>query len=95
MRIYSINYTLRNKPAENYAVVAKAIQNSSGGNCLHCLDSYWLILHPGPASTIFNAIGTAFMKDDSLMVTEVGLDYAAYLPEVEREWLKTVFAQFQ
>lgn len=46
---YLISYDL-NSPGKNYAQLYAAIQKL--GSWWHCLDSTWIVAHPGPASDI-------------------------------------------
>lgn len=87
MKVYAINYTLNNKPSASYEILADKIRSLSG-SYLHCLDSYWLVVHNGGAAAIFDALASVMKQDDRLMVSEIGPDYKAFLPASALDWIQ-------
>jgi hypothetical protein len=55
MSVYLIGYDLRHKHITDYKELFDAIKQISS-DWWHCLDSTWLIEHPGPADTIWKSL---------------------------------------
>jgi hypothetical protein len=56
MPVYLVGYDLRHGTEAEYTELIEAIKKISA-SWWHCLDSTWLIVHPGPASSIRDALG--------------------------------------
>lgn len=65
---YLISYDL-NSPGKNYAQLYAAIQKL--GSWWHCLDSTWIVAHPGPASDIRDKLAPYLDRNDALIVCVV------------------------
>jgi hypothetical protein len=74
--VYLIGYDLRHKHIADYKELFEAIQNISS-DWWHCLDSTWLIAHPGTADLIWKALAphihnaTNKQTGDKLLVAQV------------------------
>lgn len=66
MATYLIGYDL-NRPGQNYPELIEAIKNI-GTNWWHCLDSTWIVKHPGSAETIRDALKPHIDSNDELLV---------------------------
>jgi len=56
MAVFLVGYDLRHKHITDYKELFAAIEKVSNGDRWHCLDSTWLIEHPGPADTIWRSL---------------------------------------
>jgi len=68
MSAYLISYDL-NKPGQNYSALHEKIK-SLGGWC-HCLESTWVVTHPGPAVAIRDALTKVMDSSDALFVAKL------------------------
>lgn len=79
MGVYLIGYDLRHKHITDYKELFEAIKRIST-DWWHCLDSTWLIVHPGSADTIWKALVPHIHNPsnteigDKLLVAEVTKD---------------------
>lgn len=69
MATYMIGYDL-NRPGQNYTSLIDAITRLSASRW-HCLDSTWLIDHPGPATAIRDALLPYIDATDELLVARL------------------------
>jgi hypothetical protein len=70
MAVYLVGYDLHE--GDDYGPLEKAIQNIAA-DWWHCLDSTWLIVHPGDSDKICRAlIPSLLRKDDRLLVALLG-----------------------
>jgi hypothetical protein len=65
---YIISYDLH-RPGQNYQDLYDAIKNF--GNWWHCLDSTWIVKHPGPSSTISGKLTPHIDANDKLIVIQL------------------------
>ena len=70
---YLISYDL-NSPGKNYAQLYAAIQKL--GSWWHCLDSPWIVAHPGPASDIRDKLAPYLDRNDALIVVRCSREAA-------------------
>ena len=54
MGVYLIGYDLHE--GEDYSSLEAAITKLSTDQAWHCLDSTWMIIHPGPEKTVIDAL---------------------------------------
>jgi hypothetical protein len=74
-----------------------AIRQISGGDWWHCLDSTWLIEHPGPATAIWQSLVSHIHNPtdktigDKLLVAQVvkNAQWTTSFPEACHNWLLT------
>lgn len=89
MAVYLIGYDLHE--GEDYEPLIDAIKTVSNGNWWHCLDSTWLIVHRGSASTIWDRLAPYLpRKKDRLLVAIMGKNDAAWSSSFSKEcadWL--------
>lgn len=69
MASYAIGYDLIT-PGQDYEDLLDAIKKV-GSNWWHCLDSTWIIKHPGPASAIRDALTPHMDANDKLLVMKL------------------------
>ncbi|MGT2502955.1 hypothetical protein ACVOMS_23595 [Bradyrhizobium guangxiense] len=80
MPVYMIGYDLNHKHISDYEDLFKAIRDVSNNNWWHCLDSTWLITHPGSADAIWKALAPHMHNisnkqiGDKLLVVQVTKD---------------------
>jgi hypothetical protein len=93
MGVYLVGYDLKHGSEADYADLIKAIKNI-GTDWWHCLDSTWLVVHPGPPLAICNALTvhmhrTGEPKGDRLLVATMAANaaYTASFPEDCKTWL--------
>lgn len=99
MGVYVIGYDLRHKHLSNYQELFAAIKKVSNGDWWHCLDSTWLIVHPGPAHSIWQALVphlhniTNRQIGDKLLVAQVTKDaqWTTSFDEGCHKWLLDKF----
>jgi hypothetical protein len=95
MGIYLVGYDLRHKHISDYENLFAAIRAVSNGDWWHCLDSTWLIEHPGNATVIWNALVTHIHNasdkniGDKLLVAAVQKDaqWTVSFNEQCHQWL--------
>lgn len=87
-RIYAVNYDLRG-PDPDYQGLYSAIE--SCGDCLHCLDSTWLVdtKYTGlDAKGIWKRLNPYVNNKDRVLVIGVTRDYDGQLPKKYWGWIK-------
>jgi hypothetical protein len=94
MGVYLIGYDLHHRHIDDYVNLEDAIKTISDGNWWHCLDSTWLIVHPGPPTTIYNALAphmhnTGLPNGDRLLVATMakGATWSRSFPQDCQDWL--------
>lgn len=86
MAAFIITYDLK-KPGQNYTALHEKIK--SLGSWCHCLESTWVIRHPGPATTIRDALLPVMDASDALFVAALSGEAAwAGLTADCSNWLK-------
>ena len=86
MAVYMVGYDLI-RPNQDYEDLSKRIKNLV--TWWHCLDSTWLIIHPGPATAIRDELAPYIVGRDEILV--VGLTHEAAWQGFGNscsEWLK-------
>lgn len=98
MGVYLVGYDLRHGTEDDYKDLIEAIKSVCSGNWWHCLDSTWLIVHPGTASTIRDSLAphmhrTNEQGGDRLLVAVMakGAAWTRSFPEDCQKWLKDNF----
>lgn len=88
MSAFIISYDL-NRPGQNYSVLHEKIK--SLGTWCHCLESTWVVAHPGPAVTIRDALIKVMDSSDALFVAKL-TDGAAWTGLVgdRTDWLQKI-----
>ena len=93
MGVYLVGYDLKHGSEAEYADLINAIKKI-GSDWWHCLDSTWLIVHPGPPIDICNALAqhmhrTSVSGGDKLLVGTMaaGAAYTHSFPEDCKTWL--------
>jgi hypothetical protein len=95
MSVFLVGYDLRHKHITEYKELFAAIEHISNGDWWHCLDSTWLIVHPGSADTIWRALIPHLHNTgdrtigDKLLVSQVVKDtqWSKSFPETCHQWL--------
>ena len=96
MGIFLIGYDLKGGTESEYEDLIKAIKGLTN-SYWHCLDSTWLIDHPGPASKIRDALKPHLEKPDDkkagdkLLVATMakGAAWTLSFPDDCQSWLKS------
>lgn len=85
---YLIGYDL-NKSGQNYSLLIEKIKELANGYWHH-LDSTWIIKHPGPATSIRDALTPYIDSNDELLVVKLNRE-AAWKGFNSRgaDWIKT------
>jgi hypothetical protein len=94
MAVYMIGYDLKHRHITDYENLFAAIKKLSS-DWWHCLDSTWLISHPGTADTIWKALAphmhntTVRDTGDRLLVVQVIKDaqWTTSFPQDCHQWL--------
>lgn len=90
MKVYQINYDLRNQ--RNYATLIKKIK--SYGTWAKPLESCWIIATSQSASQIRDTLAAVMDKDDGLLVTQLTGEAAwTNLSSEIAKWLKEQLGQ--
>jgi hypothetical protein len=87
MKSFLLTYDL-NRPGQNYGELYEGIKNL--GTWWHCLDSSWVVKHPGPATAIRDALSPFLDNNDRLIVLELtGVAAWHGFDKQCNDWLKT------
>lgn len=94
MAVYLIGYDLKHRHMSDYQNLFAAIK-ALDSDWWHCLDSTWLINHPGPASVIWHALVTHMHNTgvkntgDRLLVVQVikDVEWTMSFPQDCHDWL--------
>jgi hypothetical protein len=95
MGVYLVGYDLRHKHIADYENLFEAIRQVSNNDWWHCLDSTWLIVHPGNANAIWQVLvphihnSTNKITGDKLLVAQVVKDaqWTQSFDEACHKWL--------
>jgi hypothetical protein len=98
MGVYLVGYDLKKGTEEEYEELIETIKTISS-DWWHCLDSTWLIVHPGTAVTIRDALKSHLEKPDDqklgdkLLVATLskGAAWTKSFPDDCRTWLRKHF----
>jgi hypothetical protein len=84
MAAYMIGYDLIKR--KDYPELIDAIKRL--GKWWHCLDSTWIVVHPGPSTSIRNALKPHIDGDDRLLVAKLSGEAAwAHFDKECADWL--------
>jgi hypothetical protein len=83
-RVFNVSYDLR-KPGRSYESLHGELKNSL--SWFHVLDSTWLIQTGETADQLSGRLRPRIDANDSILITEVGPDYAGWMPKDVWEWL--------
>lgn len=100
MAVYLIGYDLHE--GEDYIDLETAIASLCQVGAWHCLDSTWIIVNPGPATTIRDALmphllrpneqeTSARRRGDTLLVAKLSGEgaWTSSFPDNCKDWLRT------
>jgi len=85
MSVYLVSYDL-NRPKQDYQKLYDRLKSHAAW--WHYLDSTWLVSTSKSASELFERIQPAIDDNDSVLVIDVGRDYAGWLPKKAWDWIK-------
>jgi hypothetical protein len=94
MALYMIGYDIHPSKGETYGELIDAIKGLSG-TWWHHLDSTWLVVHPGPASAILDALKPHLVKpneeggDEMLVARLTGeTAWTTSFPQSGQDWIR-------